>query len=117
MYVEDSIGTVLSYNEYLIDYIDTNVGVMLKADKSIKNLSILSLNWEGIKADGSPVYDETEAVFCGDVDKGNGVLIWIIKPSDVPGCGISYNTASGEEKKYTLTQSDKDGTLVLSEYE
>ena len=117
IFVEDSVGTVMSYNEYWIDYTDYSVGIMLKADKSIKNLSILSLNWEGIKADVTPVYDETETVFCGDLDKGNGALIWISMPGDIPSYGISYNAPNGEEKRYTLTQSGKDGSLVLAEYE
>ncbi len=109
--------SVEEYEEYDADESDYRVEVMLTANKDVKDLRLISLNYENVREDGSPIFLYDDLHEFGDLEKGRSLLVRMSFPGDMPNYGISYKDEKDVIRYCALQQSGKDGSLILWEFQ
>ena len=116
-WAENVTDTVTDYDEYIIDNSDYAMSIMFTANNPVSDFKIVSLQYEDIKEDGTPVFLTEDVYTYGELTTEKSLLVKLSFPGDMPNYGISYTDSSGTEKHYALQQSGRDGSLVMFEFE
>lgn len=116
-WAENVTDTVTDYDEYIIDDSDYSMSIMFTANNPVNDFKIVSLQYEDVKEDGTPVFLTEDVYTYGEFTTEQSLLVNLSFPGDMPNYGISYTDSSGTEKHYALQQSGKDGSLVMFEFE
>ena len=116
-WAENVTDTVTDYDEYIIDNSDYAMSIMFTANNPVSDFKIVSLQYEDVKEDGTPVFLTEDVYTYGELTTEQSLLVKLSFPGDMPNYGISYKDSSGTEKHYALQQSGKDGSLVMFEFE
>ena len=116
-WAENVTDTVTDYDEYIIDDSDYGMSIMFTANNPVSDFKIVSLQYEDVKEDGTPVFLTEDVYTYGELIPEKFLLVKLSFPGDMPNYGISYKDSSGTEKHYALQQSGKDGSLVMFEFE
>ena len=116
-WAENVTDTVTDYDEYIIDDSDYGMSIMFTANNPVSDFKIVSLQYEDVKEDGTPVFLTENVYTYGELTTEQSLLVKLSFPGDMPNYGISYKDSSGTEKHYALQQSGKDGSLVMFEFE
>ena len=116
-WAENVIDTVADYDEYIIDDSDYSMSIMFTANNPVSDFKIVSLQYEDVKEDGTPVFLTENVYTYGELTTEQSLLVKLSFPGDMPNYGVSYTDSSGTEKHYALQQSGKDGSLVMFEFE
>ncbi|MBP5304979.1 MAG: hypothetical protein J6Z02_03950 [Lachnospiraceae bacterium] len=86
-------------------------------DGSVSDFKISKLSLKDVEDDGNPTFDEEVVYELPSYGAGDSQVVATMSfPGDTPSYGYSYKTASGEEKKFSLSLSGLDGSLVTSSY-
>lgn len=86
-------------------------------DGSVSDFKISKLSLKDVEDDGNPIFDEEVVYELPSYGAGDSQVVATMSfPGDTPSYGYSYKTASGEEKKFSLSLSGLDGSLVTSSY-
>ena len=116
-WAENVTDTVTDYDEYIIDDSDYGMSIMFTANNPVSDFKIVSLQYEDVKEDGTPIFLTEDVYTYGELIPEKFLLVKLSFPGDMPNYGISYKDSSGTEKHYALQQSGKDGSLVMFEFE
>ena len=116
-WAENVTDTVTGYDEYIIDNSDYAMSIMFTANNPVSDFKIVSLQYEDVKEDGTPIFLTEDVYTYGELIPEKFLLVKLSFPGDMPNYGISYKDSSGTEKHYALQQSGKDGSLVMFEFE
>ena len=116
-WAENVTDTVTDYDEYIIDNSDYAMSIMFTANNPVSDFKIVSLQYEDVKEDGTPVFLTEDVYTYGELTTEQSLLVKLSFPGDMPNYGVSYTDSSGTEKHYALQQSGKDGSLVMFEFE
>ena len=116
-WAENVKDTVTDYDEYIIDNSDYSMSIMFTANNPVSDFKIVSLQYEDIKEDGTPVFLTEDVYTYGELTTEQSLLVKLSFPGDMPNYGVSYTDSSGTEKHYALQQSGRDGSLVMFEFE
>lgn len=114
-YADDVKNEITEYDEYTIDDSEYSMGVMLTAKKNVTDLRIVSLSMSEFFADTEPLFLTDDLYKYGDLAAGKSLRLQMSFPGDMPTTGILYTDENGEIKVYALTQSGRDGSLVIFE--
>ena len=91
--------------------------VFTVCDEPVTDFKLLKLNLTSVSDDGNPVFEETVAYETDTYSWDSPTVVATLSfPGDMPSYGYSYVTPTGEERKYTLSLSGFDGSLVTSLY-
>lgn len=102
-------------NLVISDY-DTAVDVFFYATEKVTDVKFLALN-AAVSGDGNLIYDPEVVCTTDQITEETPAIVSLIAPGDVmPINGIAYVDSSGKERKFALTLSGKDGSLILSEF-
>ena len=116
-WAENVKDTVTDYDEYIIDNSNYSMSIMFTANNPVSDFKIVSLQYEDIKEDGTPVFLTEDVYTYGELTTEKSLLVKLSFPGDMPNYGVSYTDSSGTEKHYALQQSGRDGSLVMFEFE
>ena len=108
-WAENVTDTVTDYDEYIIDDSDYGMSIMFTANNPVSDFKIVSLQYEDVKEDGTPVFLTEDVYTYGELTPEKSLLVKLSFPGDMPNYGVSYTDSSGT--------SGKDGSLVMFEFE
>lgn len=116
-WAENVTDTVSDYDEYIIEDSEYAMSIMFTANNPVSNFKIVSLQYEDVKEDGTPVFLTEDVYTYGELKAERSLLIKLSFFGDMPHYGVIYTDDSGIEKHYALQQSGKDGSLIMFEFE
>ncbi|MCR5826380.1 MAG: hypothetical protein K6G54_07425 [Oscillospiraceae bacterium] len=119
----DEISWRLPESEAIADYFpeqtptgaDGELIVVFRAKREVQDLRLLSLSLQDVDAAGNPVFDVTELWCLPRLKAGAPLTVPMSFPGDMPTSGFSY-VSDGVQRQFTLSQSGRDGALVVSEF-
>ncbi|MBR2742034.1 MAG: hypothetical protein IKD89_00410 [Clostridia bacterium] len=114
----DEYATVCYQNEYTytLPTESETVKLVFYTDKSVKNLTLLSLTFVDFDDEGSITFSVEPLYTVDEFGPADGLLFDTVFYGSIPNNGFSYVNENGETKYYTIEQSGKDGSICLIEF-
>lgn len=103
------------YDEYTVDESDYSTEVMITANEDVTNLRVISTMYSVSDMEDEPGFLIKDGYTYGKLESGKSLKLVLSFPGDIPTSGIAFTDKDGEEHFCTLSESGKDGSLVLSE--
>lgn len=88
------------------------VSVVFSSEEGVKQFKLLSLVLTDVDAAGNPSFDVTELCVLPELKAGVPLSVPMTFPGDMPTVGFSYRE-NGAERQFTVSQSGRDGSLVV----
>lgn len=102
---------------YVADASEPQVIAAFYVNEKIRNLKVLSLNFEDVDDMGNVIFSTEELYHYGDFEPGNPFVITLTMYGTIPYYGISYETIDGELHHYAISESGMDGSATLVKFE
>lgn len=113
---EDLLAQPDAFYEIITDDSDMQVKVTISTNSSIQQLKVLSLDYEDADDTGIMRFRISEELYSLDeLTSQKPLVIAMSFPGVIPNIGISYTDTDGTEKKYAISMSGEDDTLLLLE--
>ncbi len=103
------------YDAFVADDGEYAVQIVYSSDAAVTDVRVLSLAMTDYR-DGKPVFDETVLYTQEQLAPDCPLIVTLTFVGDLPNNGISYVDVKGETHRFALSQSGKDGSLILEEY-
>ncbi len=106
----------LRYDKFTADNSAEKVTIVFTPDKEISNFRFLALTLKDVDSHGHLIFTEKE-LFCREkVSPDMPIGVDMVFYGDIPNNGISYVDGSGRTRKFTISLSGRDGSVLLTEY-
>lgn len=90
--------------------------VVFRAEEAVSDFKLLALALRDVDADGNAVYDIDE-IFCLSTLRPDAPLaVPMSFPGDIPSGGFSYTDTDGTLRRFTVSVSGMDGSLVVAPF-
>ena len=117
MFGEDLLQYYPDHFEYKEKTTEYTRVILFDSIRNVEDLCILSVSLTGFDGKGDPVYLCEILYTMEEYEAGKGLAVWMDFPGDTPSNGIMYtDPISGEVRKYTISLSGMDGSLILTEF-
>ena len=103
------------YDAFVADDGEYAVKIVYASNTIVTDVRVLSLAMTDYK-DGKPVFDETELYRQEQLAPDCPLIVTLVFAGDLPTNGISYVDVKGDTQRFALSQSGKDGSLILEAY-
>ena len=113
---EEALANFSSYDTLTADESEYQVKILLSSTTAVKNFKFLRISVTDIDANGKIIAD-TEAIYnINTLQPEHPLVVTMTFFGTLPSYGISYETESGETKSFYISQSGKDGSLMLIKF-
>lgn len=106
----------LRYDKFTADNGAGKVTVVFTPDKEISNFRFLALTLKDVDSHGHMIFTEKELLRREKLSPDLPIGIEMVFYGDLPNNGISYVDGSGRTRKFTVSLSGRDGSVLLTEY-
>ena len=113
-YLDEDVMPVY-YDAFVADDGEYAVKIVYASNTIVTDVRVLSLAMTDYK-DGKPVFDETELYRQEQLAPDCPLIVTLVFAGDLPTNGISYVDINGDTQRFALSQSGKDGSLILEAY-
>ena len=104
----------LEYDTIVLEESEYQVQIVFTAQQSVRDFRIYRLSFNDIDSEGNPVF-ETEQIYEQDeLSHERPLKVVLTFPGDMPTVGFSYVRQDGQECRFSMVQSGKDGSLITS---
>ena len=107
---------VVINNTFVPNNADEYQKIVYFAEEDVTDFKILSVEYEGYDENYQEIYSANELYNVGDFKKGQAMLAGLITFEYMPRNGISYVDKAGKERRFYVTQSGEDGSVMLVEF-
>ena len=111
---DQALKEVPEYEWYATEDGPSDSQVMFYTDAKVTDFKFLHLNNVDY-ADGKLTFDEIEAFSVPELNPDKGLLVNIFFVGDLPEYAISYVDQDGTTKKFIITVSGEDGSILMNE--
>lgn len=94
---------------------DENSKVRIHFDEDVTDFELMKINITDVSEDGKLIYDGYDLFNSEKLYAGEDLVFCLTIPGDIPNHAISFKDASGQTRVYTISESGKDGSIVLAE--
>lgn len=94
---------------------EMQTGVVFKTDHTIRDFKVLALTFVDI-VDGKAKFDVKELHTFSRLTPEQPLLLTTTFYGDIPNNGISYVDHTGKTRQFSVSESGKDGSVVLTEF-
>ncbi|MBQ9105456.1 MAG: hypothetical protein IJY48_04925, partial [Mailhella sp.] len=109
---DDALKNALSY-ETLMLAPQPQMQVALCADRPVKNVKVLKLDFVDVDENGKVRFNSTELFSRAVLEPKHPLILAIPMLGTIPGYGVSYEDATGKTLRFAITESGMDGSLQL----
>ena len=114
-WAEDTLANYSSYDTLIADESEPQVKILLSSTYPLKNFNFLKLSIDGADEQGRLI-TTTESIYnIATLMPNHPLVVAMTFYGDLPSYGISYKDEKGETRNLYITQSGKDGSLMLVE--
>lgn len=110
-YSKDDIESVS-----VADSSDAVTSLLFEVQGEVTNFKLLSLSMTDVADDGTPSFDIEELYVRDTLNSAHPLCVDMVFAGDLPTFGYSYIDPSGNEKRFSISQSGMDGSLVVTEF-
>lgn len=115
-WASDYTGRVDDYDYYnLADY-DNEHLILITTDRKVTDFKVLSLEYQDVTQDGTLLFHETELYHQDQLTPERPFVVGMDLIGTIPNNGISYVDSNGDYRRFAVTESGEDGSLMLMEY-
>ena len=82
----------------------------------LKNFRVLGLTFKDADDNGQVYFDEKEIWRAAELSSAKPLLVRLTFIGSIPNYGISFEDAAGKIRKFTISESGMDGSLVLAPF-
>lgn len=115
-YEKDVTTNLEQYDEYIMDSSEYCTRVVFSSDTTLKDVKVLGLLYKDIDENGEIDYDVQEMYSQESLTKDKPLVVSLAIMGTIPNVGISYIDENGNEKRYAISMSGEDGSLLLLEF-
>jgi len=106
----------LEYDTVILEESEYQVQIVFTAKQNVHDFRIYRLSFSDIDSEGNPVF-ETEQIYEQEELSCERPLQAVLTfPGDLPTAGFSYVRQDGQECRFSIGQSGKDGSLFTSPF-
>ncbi len=111
----EEAGELGEHETFVADEGEWAVQVVFSTDKSVKDFRFLALAFEDVDEQGRLRFAETELLRLEELTPERSLMVTLVFYGDLPNNGISYVDADGTIRRFALSLSGEDGSLILSQ--
>lgn len=115
-FAPEDLSVLGDYQEIKASTSDPVVKVAITTKGKVSDFKVLGLEFMNADDDGNITFRENAVYRVGDVTCDKSVVISLSLIGTIPNNGISFKDANGNLKKYTISESGMDGSIILSEF-
>ena len=105
------------YAEFVADSSEHQMELVFSAKQSVEDFNFLALTFNE-SAEADKVSFHTEELYHMDrLDPDYPLVVQLTFLGTIPNYGISFKDASGQTRYFSVSESGKDGSLLLTEFE
>ncbi|HHT19977.1 MAG TPA: hypothetical protein GXZ74_00885 [Tissierellia bacterium] len=104
------------YDEFVVDETEPQVKILLEAITEVEDLRLLALTYED-HPEGQITFSTEELHHLDRLTPERPLVVRLAGFGTIPNFGISYKDKTGATKYYAVTESGRDGSLLLMEFE
>lgn len=86
------------------------------AGHEVKDIKFMDLEFVDVDENDQPIFNEKVVYELEKINPENPAVVCVAFLGDIPNLGISYTDKDGNTKKYTVSESGFDGTVILNQY-
>lgn len=106
----------LDYDTVILEESDYQVQIVFTAEQNVHDFHIYRLSFNDVDSEGNPVF-ETEQIYAQEeLSRERPLQAVLTFPGDMPTVGFSYVRQDGQECRFSIGQSGKDGSLITSPF-
>ena len=95
---------------------DAQVRLVFTTDRTVQDIQFLSLFVNGADDDGNLLFEETTLYTLPKLTPERALVIGTRFIGDLPNNGIAYTDADGTVRRFTVSTSGEDGSLILEAF-
>lgn len=112
---EELLSQTGSYDQWVDDDSAYQVKALFTASRTVRDFRFVELGFD-IREDGEVAYHETKELYSQEqLSPERPLVIGMAFAGTIPDRGISYTDEDGAVRRYALSMSGKDGSLLLLE--
>ena len=115
-WASDYTGRVDDYDYFNLAGYDNEHLILITTDRTVTDFRILSLEFQDVMQDGTMLFDETELYHQEQLTPERPFVVGMDLMGTIPNNGISYVDGNGDYRRFAVTESGEDGSLLLMEY-
>lgn len=105
------------FDEYAVgSQYEDDITIAFTTDRVITDVKVLALEFQDVTQDGTMIFDETVRYQQDELTPERPLIVGITMMGTIPNNGISYVDSNGDYRRYAITESGEDGSLLLMEY-
>lgn len=116
VYEAEAKGKYQSYEVFTADNGEPQVGIYFAPKEPLKNFRVLGLTFKDADDNGQVYFDEKEIWRAAELSSAKPLLVRLTFIGSIPNYGISFEDAAGKIRKFTISESGMDGSLVLAPF-
>lgn len=115
-WAKDALYRFSTYDEFVADTTESQVGVLFMTDSSVEGFKVLGLTLDSVDHNGKATFLTKELYGLDVLAPERPLVVRLPFHGAIPHYGISYVDRSGTTRSFALEMSGKDGSLLLSEF-
>lgn len=90
--------------------------VVFYAQETVTDFKVLELSWTGVDENNKAIYSVNELYCLDELTPGEPFVVSMIDYEFIPRNGFSYVDERGKLWRFSISQSGKDGTIILEQF-
>ncbi|HQC36522.1 MAG TPA: hypothetical protein PL035_05540, partial [Bacillota bacterium] len=115
-YAEDLSEEYEGFVEYIADETDMGIDIVIAPDSPAKSFRFLKLEYLSSDDSGNIEFDVEELFSVDELLPEKPFMVRMTMFGTIPGYGFSYLGADGLEKRFAISESGFDGSIILIEF-
>ena len=95
---------------------DSETKVVFTTDRTVTDFTLLSVFLEGVAEDGTAEYSCETVYLQETLSPDEPLMVNMTFYGDLPNYGIGYTDTDGTARRFTVSISGEDGSLILAEF-
>lgn len=113
---KDEAGEIGEYDTADVDSSENAVEIVFTCARPVKDFKVLALTLKDVDENGNADFDVEEKYSADELNPGRPLVVTTVFYGDIPNNGISFTDNDGNTKRYTVSVSGMDGSLILAEF-
>lgn len=114
-FAKDALSGVSEYDVFVAGKSEHQVKVAFSASATVRDFKVLALSAPDFK-DGKMTFKVKELYTQGSLTPKRPLVVTMVFYGDIPNNGISYVDESGATKRFSVSISGNDGSLILAAF-